>query len=310
MELSNKAEELLKQIEDKYSSDHQPIESYLEGLLHQRYLDYWDYIKLDVLLNLQEPRTNIPDERIFIIYHQITELYFKLIINELDDILYNQNLEIDFLKTRLKRIVNYFFHLANSFSIMREGMDKNQFLTFRMSLLPASGFQSFQYRLIETKCTPLKNLLHKDFKETLKNEIITLQYPHIYWKSGAIDQKTQSKALTLIKFEEKYDDLILESFIKHQNNNIWAKVVDLGIENDSEVKELMRHLDYTSNVVWPNAHVQTAAKYLGSGQDAIGATGGTNWQDYLPPSKQQRKFFPELWEEFELKDWGSIKKEI
>ena len=49
-------------------------------------MSYWDYIHLDTLLTLQTPKTDFPDENIFIIYHQITELYFKLIINELEQI--------------------------------------------------------------------------------------------------------------------------------------------------------------------------------------------------------------------------------
>jgi tryptophan 2,3-dioxygenase len=50
----------------------------LDGLLYADFLTYWDYIHLDTLLSLQSPKTPFPDEEIFIIYHQITELYFKL----------------------------------------------------------------------------------------------------------------------------------------------------------------------------------------------------------------------------------------
>ena len=74
-------EEKIKKLAEKYSSTGQDLTSYLEGLLYADYLSYWDYINLDTLLTLQVPKTDFPDENIFIIYHQITELYFKLIIN-------------------------------------------------------------------------------------------------------------------------------------------------------------------------------------------------------------------------------------
>ena len=73
----------IRQLEEKYQLMGQDMHSYLEGLLHQDYLKYWDYINLDALLSLQHPRTSFPDEKTFIIYHQITELNFRLIRNSL-----------------------------------------------------------------------------------------------------------------------------------------------------------------------------------------------------------------------------------
>ncbi|HSZ26020.1 MAG TPA: tryptophan 2,3-dioxygenase family protein, partial [Cytophagaceae bacterium] len=72
--------ELLKQ---KFSNDDQSINTHLDGLYHSKYINYWEYIHLDTLLTLQTPRTDFPDELIFITYHQITELYFKLILHEM-----------------------------------------------------------------------------------------------------------------------------------------------------------------------------------------------------------------------------------
>ena len=73
----------LEQLQAKYEALGQDLGSYLEGLLQSDFLPYWDYVQLDVLLNLQKPRTAFEDEKIFILYHQITELYFKLCLNEL-----------------------------------------------------------------------------------------------------------------------------------------------------------------------------------------------------------------------------------
>ena len=79
-------ENILKKVEalqEKYAAMGQDLNAYLDGLLHADYLTYWDYINLDTLLSLQHPITPFPDESIFIIYHQITELYFKLALHEL-----------------------------------------------------------------------------------------------------------------------------------------------------------------------------------------------------------------------------------
>jgi tryptophan 2,3-dioxygenase len=133
--------------------------SYLEGLLYADYLTYWEYINLDVLLSLQQPKTSFKDEKIFIIYHQITELYFKLIISEMEQIADQQDISEDFFKARLDRILMYFDHLISSFAMMWKGMEREQFLKFRMSLLPSSGFQSAQYREIELMSTDAFHLI-------------------------------------------------------------------------------------------------------------------------------------------------------
>jgi len=167
MALNEKITNKIGALEEKYSSIGQDLSSYLDGLLYANPLHYWDYVHVDVLLNLQKPKTDFPDEEIFIIYHQITELYFKLTLNELNQIAnngkiinsdgqdkgWNKNLCSEFFINRLKRINNYFEALTNSFAIMVNGMERDQFLKFRMSLLPASGFQSAQYREIELSCT-------------------------------------------------------------------------------------------------------------------------------------------------------------
>ncbi|MEL7148794.1 MAG: tryptophan 2,3-dioxygenase family protein, partial [Bacteroidota bacterium] len=158
-EINDELLQQLKKLSDKYDAMGQDLSSYLDGLLYSDYLTYWDYIHLDTLLSLQTPRTSFPDEKIFIVYHQITELYFQLILHELTQICENIQDKPEFLM-KMRRINNYFRHLVNSFEIMQEGMEREQFLKFRMSLLPSSGFQSVQYRQIEILSTDALNLTH------------------------------------------------------------------------------------------------------------------------------------------------------
>ena len=76
----------INKLSEKYSATGQDLYSYLDGLLYADYIGYWNYINLETLLSLQRPKTDFPDEKIFIIYHQITELYFKLCLLELEQI--------------------------------------------------------------------------------------------------------------------------------------------------------------------------------------------------------------------------------
>ena len=145
MEITPEIQDRLNQLSNKYAVLGQDLVSYLDGLLHADVTKYWDYIELETLLSLQKPKTTYPDEVVFIMYHQITELYFKLSLREFEQLGDKQDCSKEFFVSRVKRINRYFDALITSFEIMIDGMDHQQFLKFRMSLLPASGFQCQHY---------------------------------------------------------------------------------------------------------------------------------------------------------------------
>ncbi|MEX2512176.1 MAG: tryptophan 2,3-dioxygenase family protein [Cyclobacteriaceae bacterium] len=296
----------IKLLEEKFRASGQDLSSYLEGLLHADYLNYWDYINIDTLLTLQQPRTSFKDERIFIIYHQITELYFNLILWELDQIAAVEKIEVGFFKTRIKRVIMYFDLLVSSFAVMSKGMEREQFMKFRMSLLPASGFQSAQYRMIEIMCTDIQNLVYlqerEDYKDINLTSIDSL-FDILYWQYGATELATGEKTLTLKSFEKKYGKKLKELIAKFRNNNLWKKYLYLN-EKDDDLTNLMKELDQKANVNWPLAHYKSAVRYLQNDPSDIAATGGTNWQKYLPPRFQKVIFYPELWTEDEIAEWG------
>lgn len=299
--------EKVVQLEKKFKNSGQDLGSYLDGLLYNDYLTYWDYISLDTLLSLQKTRTHFPDEEIFIGYHQITEIYFKLIIHEQKQIVESEKLTTDFFIQRLERIIRYFRILTNSFDVMIKGMEREQFQKFRMSLLPASGFQSAQFRIIEIYSTPLENLVHNDVRENFSAEFsIEELYENIYWKRGATDQSTGEKTLTLKQFEEKYSHIFLKTANKVKDNTLLHKYLQLPLEerNNKSLIEALRNLDITVNVNWLLIHIGAAQRYLMQKKGAVPATGGTNWKEFLPPSFQRISFFPQLWSEDEMKDWG------
>jgi tryptophan 2,3-dioxygenase len=329
MELSPEIIERIKKLKEKYEGMGQSLPNYLDGLLLSNYLPYWDYIHVDTLLTLQNPKTDFPDEKIFIIYHQITELYFKLCMHELNQIAHNgrnvlpnghdlgwkEKINVKFFTERVIRINRYFEALTNSFDIMVDGMEREQFLLFRMALLPASGFQSAQYRMIEICSADFLQLVDKDVRKNYssKNSIEEL-YEHIYWKQGATEVASGKKTLTLEQFEKKYHEEFISLAKEYRDKNIWAKYKSLteSEQQNPELINALRELDQNINVNWPLVHYKSAVRYLQQEDMDVAATGGTNWQKYLPPRFQKRIFYPELWSQEEIDNWGKhwVNKEV
>ncbi|OAB80097.1 tryptophan 2,3-dioxygenase family protein [Cochleicola gelatinilyticus] len=306
--MDSKTTQQVKQLEEKFKNSGQDLSSYLDGLLYDRYLTYWDYIHLDTLLSLQIPRTHFPDEEIFIAYHQITELYLKLIIHELKQIIDDKVQQADFFRKKVKRINRYYRILIESFDVMILGMERDQFLKFRMSLLPASGFQSAQFRMIEIYCTPLHHLTHKDVRDQFSEKSnLEEVYENLYWKRGATDLETGEKTLTLKQFEYRYTPRFIRTANEVLNQTIYHKYMQLPKkerENELLIKEL-RRMDVTINVDWLLMHIGAAYRYLNNDKGKeISATGGTNWKQFLPPTFQNIQFFPNLWSQEELDNWG------
>lgn len=297
----------IEKLEEKYKGSGQDLSSYLDGLLHQRYLTYWDYIHLDTLLSIQVPRTYFPDEEIFIMYHQITELYFKLILHEQKQVVDDKSQDVNFFIQKIERINNYYKVLISSFSIMINGMEREQFLQYRMALLPSSGFQSAQYRMIEIYATPMENLINFEARNQFNsNHSIEELYEHIYWKKGATDAQTGEKTLTLKQFEYRYTPRLIRIAKQVENSTIYHKFLQLPekTRNNTILQEALKSLDLNANVNWPLMHMGSAYRYLSRGNSEIDATGGTNWKKYLPPSFQKVVFFPELYTKEELINWG------
>lgn len=298
--------ELIQAIVDKYTALGENPETYLKGLLQAKPLNYWDYVEVDTLLSLQKPRTDFKDEEIFIMYHQVTELFLKLMLHEIKQITGDEMPSEELLILKVSRLNRYTQMLINSFDVMREGMSYDDYNTFRATLAPASGFQSAQFRYIELRCTPLPNLINEAGKTRLsetESPSIEEYFEHIYWKDAGLNRKTGEKTLTLRQFEEKY----LESFItlaQEMQGKTLADIVN-RIENPSEALcEQLRKFDHLYNVAWPLVHLNTAKHYLDKKGENQAATGGSEWKKYLHPHFQQRKFFPSLWAANEIADWG------
>lgn len=309
MENQNISKEILQKLEDKFQKINQKTETHLEGLLWSKPITYWDYIQTDALLNLQVQRTTLPDEMVFIMYHQVNELLFKMILWEIEQICKNDNLETAFFTDRLMRISRYFDMLTTSFDIMGDGMEVDQYMKFRNTLTPASGFQSAQYRLIEFASTDLINLIDYRFRATIdRNTPYEHALEHLYWQAGGKDHATGEKSYLILEFERKYKAQFLRSMEEYNTINLWQKFKQLpeSDQKNTELIKAMRHYDHTVNITWVMGHLNAARKYIeSSGQGNGEATGGSDWKKYMHPKYQRRIFFPELWSEDELKNWGA-----
>jgi len=301
--------ETLKKINEKYDALGQDAGAFLKGFSYSKPVNYWDYIQLETLLSLQRPRTDYPDEPIFIMYHQVTELLLKLIVHELKQVVDADKKEIEFFKTKIERVNRYASVLTQSFGVMREGMDYDQYNDFRLSLAPASGLQSNQFRVVEIMCTDLHNLVNTRVKGKLPVDANLDQlFDELYWKDAGLDRKTGKKTQTLKQFEDKYIDELKGLAMRMKTQNVLCRFLDFS-ENEVgylEFKNALREFDHTYNVVWPLSHLKTAEHYLNFKGEMKPATGGSDWQKYLHPSFQRRIFFPQLWSEEELKNWGNF----
>jgi tryptophan 2,3-dioxygenase len=296
-------EDILKRIEEKYSAINQNPDVHLEGLVHANPITYWDYILPEALLGIQIQRTTLPDEMVFIMYHQINELLFKMILWEIDQVSNAKTIEAAFFTEKLRRVSRYFDMLSSSFDIMGDGMEKEQYMKFRNTLTPASGFQSAQYRLIEFASTEIINLIDNRFRATIeRNTPIEHAFEHLYWQAAGKDHATGQKNTLLVNFERKYKAEFLLKMEAYNTTNLWTKFKQLPteVQQDEALIKAMRHYDYTVNVSWVMAHYHAAGKYLGNAE----ATGGSDWRKYMHPKYQRRIFFPGLWSEEELKNWG------
>ncbi len=300
--METKFEIILEEIKKRYQfqTDNELL-TLLEGLgdSESKGVTYWDYIEVDTLLSLQKGKTNFPDEIIFITYHQICELYFKLIIQELEKISLPEKHGTRFIdtdtiklwKTVLSRVIRYMNILSDSFTVMKDGLDNTQFSVFRKSLLPASGFQTYQFRLIEIMLTPYQNLIMETEKEFVKDltdfdEI----FDYIYWRSGAIEKTTGKRAKILVNFNNKYDVTFKEVIQKINGRTLYTEFLKLDVKE--ELTELMFELD-KSILKWKLSHYAAATKHLPDGNKG---TGGTKWDEYLPVKRQKINYFPSIWE--------------
>ena len=296
--------DLIQSINKKYQDLGENPETYYKGLLQTKPITYWDYIQVDTLLSLQKTRTDFKDEKIFVMYHQVTELTLKMMVHEIQQLSEGENLPEEVWINKLERLKRYTRMLITSFDIMKDGMSYEDYNIFRSALTPASGFQSAQFRILELYTTRLPNLINSAGLNRLPSNPTTEDYfDNLYWKDAGLNRKTGNMTLTLRLFIEKYEDDFRRLAQQVQGKTLEERVAQM--QNPSEeLKAKLKEFDHFYNVAWPLVHLETAQYFLDKKGEEKAATGGSEWKKYLHPKYQQRKFFPELWSAEELERWG------
>lgn len=250
---------------------------------------YASYLKLDELLSLQQPRSPGPehDELLFIIIHQVYELWFKELLHELDylDRLLRQSDTPRALHT-LKRVLTILKVLVAQIDIL-ETMTPLEFLSFRDRLESGSGFQSFQFRELE-------------FLLGVKNAAAVARYPEGSAPRRRLEARYAGPTLWdaflayLAKHEYRVPAALLERDVTRPpepSREVQLVLISVYRSNPAIASVCERFVDLDEGVMeWRYRHVKMVQRTIGTKP----GTGGTSGAEYLTTTLNQPAF-PDLW---------------
>jgi tryptophan 2,3-dioxygenase len=256
-------------------------------------INYTSYLKVDELLNLQHPQTTPEehDETLFIIIHQVYELWFKQVLHEATaaSLALKKDEALKFLRY-LKRITCIQDVLIQQINVL-ETMTPNEFNRFREKLNPASGFQSVQWRELEYHLGakyPEYTKFHLDNKASHDRLTMALESPTLYDNFlhflSRQDFKIPGSVLNrdVTKIYEPDPDVQKALLTIYQNSD---KHHDLFL-----ILEAMLDMDQKF-LLWRYRHVSMVERMIGSHR----GTGGSSGVKYLL-STMSKRYFPEIWE--------------
>jgi tryptophan 2,3-dioxygenase len=249
-------------------------------------LSYGSYLHIDELVGLQQLESDPPrhDEMLFIVIHQVYELWFKQLLHELDAIVGKLSARDPLGATRMLRRCIAIERVLIQQVLVLETMAPNDFLTFRDHLMPASGFQSAQFRCLEAVCgvrnpktldqfaegTPARQSLEQRLAAPTIMQAFygLLRLRGFDLPDGDDDATRERRVLQLVRIYQQPDE-----------------AYDLYMLSEAlvEFDELF--------TLWRVHHVQMVERMIGSKP----GTGGSPGVAYLKTTLD-RKFFPELWE--------------
>lgn len=253
-------------------------------------MSYGDYLHLDGVLTAQHPQSSAHDELLFIIQHQTSELWMKLALHELSAartaLIANDMSHVFKMLARVSRI---FEQLNSAWDVLRT-MTPADYTTFREALGPSSGFQSYQYRMIEY---------------VLGNRNPNIAKPHDHVPEVA---KLLAEELAKPSFYDEVNRLLFMTIDGHADNlpdpqlmsphsavpaiqQRWQTVYE-NVDDYWTMYELAEKLvdleDYFRR--WRFNHVTTVERVIGFKR----GTGGTSGVQYLRRMLEV-ELFPELW---------------
>lgn len=256
-------------------------------------LDYTDYLGLDQLLTAQRPLSNPVhhDELLFIIQHQTTELWFKLVVHELKEackLIREDHLEGSF--KILARVKHIQAQLLNQWNVLAT-LTPSEYVQFRHVLGPASGLQSYQHRMVEfllgrkdPKMMPLFKHRHDIYAmldECLKSPSVYDEFLLYMSRRGvAIPKEVITRDFSIPHVSHPG---IVEAFrLVYENHRVNWDLYEMA----EKLVDIDEHYS-----LWKHRHVKVVERIIGYKR----GTGGTAGVAYLRERVDDR-LFPELWE--------------
>lgn len=254
-------------------------------------MTYGDYLQLEPLLSSQKRLSSHHDEMLFIIIHQVSELWLKLIIHEMQAAIEKiQANELQASYKMLARVSKIQSQIIQAWDVLST-LTPAEYMEFRDKLGNASGFQSYQYRLVEFVLgykTPFILKIYQKDKEL--HQILT----DAYHAPGLYDVAIQA----LDKAGLPIDKAVLERDISetYQKNasveQAWLQVYQ-NVDRYWDLYQLAEKLvdieDWFQQ--WRFRHMKTVERIIGHKT----GTGGSSGVSYLK-KVLDHYFFPELWE--------------
>ncbi|KPL90436.1 tryptophan 2,3-dioxygenase [Herpetosiphon geysericola] len=253
-------------------------------------LTYASYLKIDELLNLQAPRShgsNGPehDELLFIVIHQVYELWFKQILHELDYLgeLLRAN-DTGRANQTIRRILTILKTIVAQVDVM-ETMTPLQFNAFRGSLESASGFQSLQFREIEFALGHKRPAILQHFSALPSHERLEQRYQQAsLWDSFLHYLQLNGYAIPQAQIERDVTQALAAApeiqailITVYRQNPLVSNLCERLIDLDEGFQE------------WRYRHVKMVERTIGIKQ----GTGGSSGAAYL--ASTIKPFFPDLW---------------
>ncbi len=254
-------------------------------------MSYGDYLKLDTLLAAQEPLTRSHDETLFIVIHQVQELWLNLIVHELElAIAKLRSDETGIAFKALARISRVQEQLISAWDVLST-MTPSDYLTFRNQLGQSSGFQSYQYRLVEILLGARDQRMlgpHKHRPEIYERLETAFHAPSIYDEAIAVVARAGFDVPR---------DLLDRDFSRGRPSSEALSEIWLAIyrapQKHFELYELAEELvdveDHFQQ--WRFRHMKTVERIIGHKT----GTGGSSGVGFLKTALE-KSFFPELWE--------------
>ncbi|MCB8951798.1 MAG: tryptophan 2,3-dioxygenase [Ardenticatenales bacterium] len=252
-------------------------------------LTYTSYLQIEGLLDLQAPQSGGPehDEMLFIIIHQVYELWFKQVLHEMD-YLYARLLENDAARAlpTLRRILTIFKTLVSQIDVL-ETMTPLEFLSFRDRLESASGFQSYQFRELEFALGhKRRNVLVHYPQGTVPRERLEMRYAQPTLWDGFL------RFLALNGYD--VPAFLLQRDVTkplEPSPEVQTILISVYRDNPDVMRVCERLVDLDEGLQeWRYRHIQMVQRTIGNKQ----GTGGSTGVGYLT-STLFHPLFPDLW---------------